>query len=204
MPAREVRAEIERLAARQQHSVNLRVKRWRLGGDSRKRGDRLRGDIGLLRGDTAMLDRKGGRVPGGKHAIKSADLAMDVHRDEAAGTVGRYTRHRRPDQLWQRDDLVDMQVARAGVDGNPAALVDLAMSRGERQDPALLEQAPHAVADVRTEDRQRRVLRSRDRDRQLDVHVVRPRGRHQRQLVDRHVTSDATPVLLLNEFIKPF
>ena len=38
-------------------------------GDARERRDRLRGDVGLLRGDAAVLDREVGRVARGIDAL---------------------------------------------------------------------------------------------------------------------------------------
>ena len=55
MTAGDVRAEVERLAAGQQHPVNHGMERRRLWCDSRERGDRLGGDLGLLRGDATVF-----------------------------------------------------------------------------------------------------------------------------------------------------
>jgi hypothetical protein len=71
--AGDVRAEVERLAAGQQHPVNRGMKRRRLWCDSRERGDRLGGDIGLLRGDVTVFDGEVCCVARGIDAFGAAD-----------------------------------------------------------------------------------------------------------------------------------
>ena len=92
MAAGDVGAEVARLAAGQQDPVDDRMERRGFGRDAGERGDRLRGDVGLLRGDPAVLDREIGRVARGPDAVDTGHLAVNVDRDETAdrtpGTPG--------------------------------------------------------------------------------------------------------------------
>ena len=139
----------------------------------------------MLRGDTAVLDREIGRVARGPHAVDTGHLAVSIDWDETAGRTRGHAGHRGTVKLGHRDDPIRLKVPRTRTDRDVTRLGNLAVGRGDRRDPVVLQQLPHGVARAAAEDRQRRVLGRRDRDRQLDVHVLSPRGCHQRKLVDR-------------------
>ena len=146
MAAGDVRAEVAWLAAGQQDPVDDRMERRGGGRDAGERGDRLRGDVGLLGGDTAVLDRKISRVARGPDAVDTGHLAVNVDRDETADRTPGHPGHGGTVKLRHRDDAISLKVPRARIDRNVTRLGNLAVGRGDRHDPVVLQQLPHAVA----------------------------------------------------------
>ena len=80
------------------------MERRGFGRDARERGDCLRGDVGLLRGDPAVLDREIGRVARGPYPVDTGHLAANVDRDETADRTPGHTGHGGPVELGHCDE----------------------------------------------------------------------------------------------------
>ena len=73
-------------------------------------GDVGRGDVGLLGGETALLDRPGRHVADRPDAVDTTDAAVAVHRHEAPGVM-RQSGDPRASQARERDH--EIQIERA-------------------------------------------------------------------------------------------
>ena len=71
MAAGEVGAQVEGLLAPEQHRLGDGVEGLGLDRSAGEGGDRLGGDVRLLRGDPAEFDRKIGGVAGGVDTLRS-------------------------------------------------------------------------------------------------------------------------------------
>ncbi len=187
MSAGDVRAQVARATAGEQHSVHDRVKRLRLDrAGQRERGDRFGGRVGLLGGDAAVLEREVGGVAGGVHALDAAHLAVRVDRDEPV-LGGRQPAHGGAVELGQRDHAIDLQAAVVGAHRDRVPARHLGVGGGDHADARVGEQLGHGVACAGAEDRKRRLLGCDDRDRQRHAALERAPGGHQRELVHRQL-----------------
>ena len=146
--------------------------------------DGLGGCIGLLGGDTALLDREGCSIAGGVHVLETGYLAVLVNGDEA-GRVAGQARHGPALELCERDDAIDLdRGAWAEVE---LAIVDL-LRVGARLEsyPAVREQVAQHAAGRRAEHAKWIFLGSNDGELDAyDASVGQVRGGQQRELIQR-------------------
>src|SRR3954454_24928895 len=78
-------AQVKPSVGEEEHRSQHR-RRWRrVQGGAGLRGDPQRRGIGLLGGETALLDGTGRDVAGGEHVVRAGDARVRVDREEAAG-----------------------------------------------------------------------------------------------------------------------
>ena len=139
------RAQVAWLGAGEQHAAQDRTERLGVIDGAERGRDCRRGGIRLLGGDSALLDRKRGGVPGGPHALDVLDRAVHVDRDEAVlvlrepmepGTV-------KPRKGDDRVRTVRMSAAKH----DSLAVEPASHPPGEQFDPGLLEQSLDGLGD---------------------------------------------------------
>ena len=189
MPAGDLRRQIQRLIARQQHPVDHGVKPLGCHRGTGVRSDRQRDRIGLLGADAAVLDRELGAVPGRVDVLDIENMPVGVHAQETV-FAQRDAAHARAVELGQRDHAVHVQAPVAGVDHQLAGTRDFGVGGVDRLDARAAEQPCDGAAHVLPEDRQRSVLGGDERDRDARCPCHR-RGR--RSSAPAHTAAAARP-----------
>ena len=135
---REVVAHEPRRGSGQEHAPENGTKRLRDDVGTRCLGDRLCGDVGLLGGNPALLDRKRRDVAGGIDPAEALDAAVPIDRDEAVPGLGD-AGDGLSDEARHRYDPVHGQRLTRREDELPVTEPERSSSRANL-DPALLEE----------------------------------------------------------------
>ncbi len=136
------------------------LKGSRLEGGSSLLGDHLRDRVGLLCGESALLEREGGSVAGGVDVGDAAHAAVHIDRQEALGVVGKAADGWAP-QARQSDGPVGRQ-RRSGRELQGAVGKSGGQHREMQLDPARPQQVRHGFARLRSEHLERLLLAGHD------------------------------------------
>ena len=176
-------SQVERRPTAEQRRAQHRPVRLDVDRRAGRGRDRAGGDVGLLRGEAALLERPAGHVADGVDVIESADPAPLVDRGESPEVV-RHAGHRRPEQDGKGDGEVHTDRA---LWSDAQAAVLYAVDLGARDETHVA--GPQEVGDLLARTGSERLegleLSGREQDVGGDVALPRPGPGLQRELVQR-------------------
>ena len=130
--------EAETLVTDQQQAAKDGMERLRLDVRTEGPGDVLRGRVGLLCAEAALLDREVGPVPCRVDVVDALDAAVLIDRQEAV-LVGGEARQPRALQHRQGHDVVRLQELVSGLEGDVAVVGLVGVPAGDDADAPGLE-----------------------------------------------------------------